>query len=191
MVFRCLSFKTDMHIVLTSIARGNIFLYWGILPYPILDQGPSWTWSHDSWIYNYLCNRCLSPLMLRVQFLLRTNARCSTLCDKVCQWLAQVGVFRRVLRFPPPIKLTATIYMKYCWKWRLKHHKTIKLTLDHHLHTNLQSLIKLKYCSLMLSITQVINHDPLDCAISKFIKYKNILLHNMHLFVNIQYSILF
>jgi hypothetical protein len=22
-----------------------------------------------------------------------------------------------VLRFPPPIKLTATIYLKYCWKW--------------------------------------------------------------------------
>ena len=43
----------------------------------------------------------------------------------------------------------------------------------------------------MLSITQVINHDPLDCAILKFIKYTNILLHNMHLFVNIHYSILF
>ena len=82
-------------------------------------------------------------------------------------------------------------YMKYYWKWRLKHHKTIKLTLDHHVHTNLHSLIKLKYCSLMLSITQVINHHPLDYAILKFIKYKNILLYNMHLFVYIQYSILF
>ena len=27
--------------------------------------------------------------------------------------LSQVGVFLRVLRFPPPIKLTATISMKY------------------------------------------------------------------------------
>jgi hypothetical protein len=70
-------------------------------------------------------------------------------------------------------------------------YKDIKLNLDHHLHTNLQSLIKLKYSSLMLSINQVINHDPLDCAILKFIKYEKILLHNMHLFVNIQYSILF
>jgi len=26
----------------------------------------------------------------------------------------QVGGFLRVLRFPPPIKLTATIYLKYC-----------------------------------------------------------------------------
>jgi len=28
---------------------------------------PSWSWSYDSWIYNYLCNQCISPLMLRVR----------------------------------------------------------------------------------------------------------------------------
>jgi len=22
--------------------------------------GPSWSWSYGSWIYNYLCNQCLS-----------------------------------------------------------------------------------------------------------------------------------
>jgi len=22
---------------------------------------PSWSWSHGSWIYNYLYNQCLSP----------------------------------------------------------------------------------------------------------------------------------
>ena len=49
-------------------------------------QGPSWPWSYGSWIYNYLCNQCLSPLMLRVRILIR--ARCTTLCDKGCQWLA-------------------------------------------------------------------------------------------------------
>ena len=31
----------------------------------------------------------------------------TTLCDKVCQWL--ISGFLLVLRFPPPIKLTATI----------------------------------------------------------------------------------
>ena len=31
--------------------------------------------------------------------------------------LQQVGWFLLVLLFPPPIKLTATIYLKYCWKW--------------------------------------------------------------------------
>ena len=37
------------------------------------------------WIYNYLCNQCLSPLMLWVRISIR--ARCTTLCDQVCQWL--------------------------------------------------------------------------------------------------------
>jgi hypothetical protein len=33
-----------------------------------------------------------------------------SLCDKVCKLLAtQVGGFLRLLRFPPPIKLTAMI----------------------------------------------------------------------------------
>ena len=46
----------------------------------------SWSWSYGSWIDNYLCNLCLSPLMLWVR--LRICGRCITLCDKVCQWLA-------------------------------------------------------------------------------------------------------
>ena len=38
-------------------------------------------------------------------------ARCShtTLCDKVCQWLATGRWFSPVIRFPPSIKLTVTI----------------------------------------------------------------------------------
>ena len=43
-------------------------------------KGPSWLWSYHSWIYNYL-----SPLMLWVRIWIR--ARCTTLCDKVCQRL--------------------------------------------------------------------------------------------------------
>jgi len=34
-------------------------------------QGPSWSWSYDSLIDNYLCNKCLSPLTLWVQIPLR------------------------------------------------------------------------------------------------------------------------
>ena len=41
-----------------------------------------------SWIYNYLCNQCLSPLTLWVRTLLRRGVLDTTLCDKVCQWLA-------------------------------------------------------------------------------------------------------
>ena len=46
----------------------------------------SWPWSYGSWIYNYLCNQCLSPLMLWVRILIR--AKCTTLGDAVCQLLA-------------------------------------------------------------------------------------------------------
>ena len=41
---------------------------------------------YGSWIYNYLLNQCLSPLMLWVRISIR--ATCTTLCDKVCQWFA-------------------------------------------------------------------------------------------------------
>jgi hypothetical protein len=49
-------------------------------------KGPMWPWSYGSWIYNYVCNQCLSPLMLWVRISIR--ARCATLCDIVCQWFA-------------------------------------------------------------------------------------------------------
>jgi hypothetical protein len=54
--------------------------------YYIPSQGSSCPWSYGNWIYNYLCNQCLSPLMLWVQITFR--ARCTTLYDKVCQLLA-------------------------------------------------------------------------------------------------------
>jgi hypothetical protein len=54
----------------------------------------------SDWIYNYLCNQCLSPLMLWVRISIR--ARCTTLCDKICQWLATDRWF-----FPgPPVSTT-------------------------------------------------------------------------------------
>jgi len=54
---------------------------------PLVD-GPSWSWSwlHGRWMYNYLCNQCLSPLTLWVRTQLRRGALDTTLCDKVCQW---------------------------------------------------------------------------------------------------------
>ena len=61
---------------------------------------PSWLWSHSSCFYNYRCNQYLSPLMLWVR--ISIMARCITLCDKVCQWLAKVWCF-----FPgPPVSAT-------------------------------------------------------------------------------------
>ena len=46
----------------------------------------SWSWSYGSWIYNYLCNQCLSSLMLWVRISIR--ARRTTLCDIVCGWFS-------------------------------------------------------------------------------------------------------
>ena len=45
------------------------------------------SWSYGSWIYNYICDQCLSPQMLRVPIPLRQGVLNTTLCDTVCQWL--------------------------------------------------------------------------------------------------------
>ena len=50
--------------------------------------GPSWLSSYGSWIYSYLWNRCISPQTLWVWIPLRRGVLDTTLCDKVCQWLA-------------------------------------------------------------------------------------------------------
>ena len=74
-------------------------------------EGRGWSWSYGSWIYSYLCNQCLSPLKLWVRIPLM--ARCT---QYNIMWygflsdLRQVGGFLWILRFPPLIKLTATIY---------------------------------------------------------------------------------
>jgi len=59
------------------------------------------SWSYGSWIYNYLCNQCLSPLMW-VRMPLRRGILDTTLCDKVCQWLA------RGRWFSPDTRLSST-----------------------------------------------------------------------------------
>jgi len=71
-------------------------------------QGPSWSWSHGSWIYNSLSKQCRSPLKLWVRIQFMRGVLDTTLCDKVSD-LRQVGGFLRVLRFSPPMKLTVTI----------------------------------------------------------------------------------
>jgi hypothetical protein len=43
------------------------------------------SWSYGGWIYNYLCNQWLLPLMLCFRIPLRQGM---ILSDKICQWLA-------------------------------------------------------------------------------------------------------
>ena len=45
------------------------------------------SWSYCSWIYNYLCNHCLSPLSYEFEPLPWRGAFDTTLCDKVSHWL--------------------------------------------------------------------------------------------------------
>ena len=54
---------------------------------------PSWSWWDGSWISVYLCNQCLSSLKLWVRIPLRRCELGTTLCDKICQWLATGLVF--------------------------------------------------------------------------------------------------
>ena len=56
-------------------AEGILKGTWYILTYIESNLRPSWLWLYDSRIYNYLCNKCLSPLKLRVQIPLM--ARCT------------------------------------------------------------------------------------------------------------------
>ena len=70
----------------------------------------SWSWSYGSWNYNSLCNQYLSPLTLWVWILNPTQA-IQHYVIKFVSDLRQICGFLRLLvpRFPPPIKLTATI----------------------------------------------------------------------------------
>jgi hypothetical protein len=71
---------------------------------------PSWSWLYDGWIYNYLCNQCLSPLTLWVWILF--HGVVYSIQHNVIKFVSDlrlVGCFLWVLRFPPPMKLTATI----------------------------------------------------------------------------------
>jgi hypothetical protein len=71
-----LAYNKKLHIIHILVVR---------TPCPY--DGPSW--SYGSWIYNYICNQCLSPLMLWVLTPPRRGVLDTTLCDKVCQWLAE------------------------------------------------------------------------------------------------------
>jgi len=54
-------------------------------------EGLPWPWSYGSWIYNNLCNQCLSPLMwVRIS----TRARCTTYVIFLFLWKERLFVER-------------------------------------------------------------------------------------------------
>jgi hypothetical protein len=106
-----LKFKDCFNLYFCHWSRQNMFLILYMYRHDTVNTfrlGPSWSWSNGSWIYNYLCNQCISPLMLWARILLRWGVLDTTFCDKVCQWLVAGLWFSPALCFPPPIKLTTT-----------------------------------------------------------------------------------
>ena len=66
--------------------------------------------SYGSSVYNYLWNQCISPL--NCEFESPSHGEVYSILHYVIKFvsdLRQVGGFLRVLRFLPPIKVTATI----------------------------------------------------------------------------------
>jgi hypothetical protein len=68
-------------------------------------KGSSWSGSYGSWIYNYLCNQCQSPLTLLVRIpVMARSTRYTTMWKKFVSGLRQVRWFLRALRFPHQYK---------------------------------------------------------------------------------------
>jgi hypothetical protein len=81
-----------LSLVLPRTIVGTLGTIKVLLPsYPVnkctitIEYGPSWSWSYGSWIYNYMCNQCLSPIQLWVWTLFM--ARC-TRCNIMWQILS-------------------------------------------------------------------------------------------------------
>jgi hypothetical protein len=88
-------FPLILYVVKFKISRflSFLFIQLTINSSLLLFKGQSRSWSFGSWIYNYLCNQCLSPLTLWVWIPLRRGVLDTTLCDKVCQCLTTVWWF--------------------------------------------------------------------------------------------------
>jgi hypothetical protein len=86
------------------------YIYIGIHP---------WSWSYGSWIYNYLCNQCLSPITMWVRGVLDT-----TLCNKVCQWLATGCWFSPGTPVSSINKTEPSWYNWNCVESGIKHHNS-------------------------------------------------------------------
>ena len=83
MVSISVCFNEPLYIFVSLERKKNSkWVYWRLWTM----KGWLWSYVYGSWIYNYLCNTCLSPLTW-VQIPFRRSAFDTTLCDEVCQWL--------------------------------------------------------------------------------------------------------
>ena len=149
--------KSDSHdinenlIVMINTKFQPIF----ISRFYITDRGARlWSWSYGSWIYNYICPQYLSPLTLWVRISIR--ARCTTLCDKVCQWLATCRWFSSGLPVSPTNKTDRHDITEILLKVALS---TIKQTNKHQypfLLNNVQFKIIISYLLLAKIVTSTL-----------------------------------
>jgi len=72
-------------------------------------MGPSWSWAYDSWIYNYLYNLSITNKVVSSNPAHVEVYSTQHYVIKFVSVLRQLGGFLRLLRFPPQIKLTATL----------------------------------------------------------------------------------
>ena len=98
---------------------------------------------YGSWNKNYLCNQCLSQLMLWARISIK--ARCTTLCDQICQWLATGRWFSPGPQVSSTNKTDRHDITKILLKVSLN---TIKQTYK---HTNITFMINCVYIDLLIN----------------------------------------
>jgi len=70
---RTVSLTTHWYWLVVKLTFITLLLHLTISNVLHIYQGPPWSLSYCSWIYNYMCNQCLSPLkwLVRTQFMTR------------------------------------------------------------------------------------------------------------------------
>ena len=110
-------FKTSLMLITQETVMVNKSNYYFNHTNWIYNGGQSWLWLYGSWIYNYLCNQCLSPLTWVWILLMVTYTR----YNDITEILLKVAL--------NTITLTLTIVwienfknvVSPNWKWRLRH----------------------------------------------------------------------
>jgi hypothetical protein len=88
----------------TIIVTNKIIKYtFKILPHHTRIKGPRWLSSYGTWIYNYLCNQCLSPLNVWGRIPLMA----------MCTRYSIIVVNPSTIRWQPPRPLNPCMMWKY------------------------------------------------------------------------------
>ena len=83
---------------------------------------------YGSWIYNYLCKQCISPLTLYVRTPLKGGVLDTTLCHKVCQWFA-TEIYKTQLYAGFITTYANSVY--HHWRCEFEPHSRFFLSLDY------------------------------------------------------------